>query len=54
MVDKREKAWKLGRLGEVYDLLKKLQKRREYNDSKKILLFSEERFKEHLEEITEN
>ena len=38
----------------MYDLLKKLQKRGEYNNSKNILLFSEERFKEHLEKITEN
>ena len=54
MADKCEKAWKLGRLGEMYDLLKKLQKRGEYNNSKNILLFSEERFKEYLEKITEN
>ena len=54
IADKCEKAWKLGRLEEMYDILKKLQKREEYNNSKKILLFSKERFKEHLEEITEN
>ena len=38
----------------MYDLLKKLQNREEYNNSKNILLFSEERFKEHLEKITGN
>ena len=38
----------------MYDLLKKLQKRGEYNNSRNILLFSEEIFKEHLEKITEN
>ena len=54
IADKCEKAWKLGRLGEMYDLLKKLQKRGEYNNSKNILLFSEERFREPLEKITEN
>ena len=48
MADKCEKAWKLGRLGEM------LQKRGEYDNSKNILLFSEKRFKEHLEKITEN
>ena len=41
-------------MGEMYDLLKKLQKRGEYNNSRNILLFSEEIFKEHLEKITEN
>ena len=54
LADKCEKAWKLGRLGEMYDLLKKLQKRGEYNNSRHTLLFSEEKFKEHLEKITEN
>ena len=54
MADKCEKARKFGRLGEMYDLVKKLQKRREYNNSKIILLFSEEIFKEHLEKIIEN
>ena len=54
MADKCEKAWKLGRLGEMYDLIKKLQKRGEYNNSKNILLISEERFKEHLEKKEEN
>ena len=54
MTDKCEKAWKLGRLGEMYDLLKKLQIRGEYNDSRNILRFSEERFKEHSEKLTEN
>ena len=38
----------------MYDLLKKLQKRGEYNNSRHMLLFSEEKFKEHLEKITEN
>ena len=38
----------------MYDLLKKLPKRGEYNISKNIFLFSEERFKEHLEKITES
>ena len=38
----------------MYDLLKKLQKHGEYNNSKNILLLSEERFKENLEKITEN
>ena len=38
----------------MYDILKKLQKRGEYNNSKNILLFSEKRFREHLEKITEN
>ena len=37
MADKCEKARKLARLGEMYDLLKKLQKRGEYNNSKNIL-----------------
>ena len=41
-------------MGEMYDFLKKLQKRGEYNNSRNILLFSEEIFKEHLERITEN
>ena len=54
LADRCEQPWKLGRLGEMYDLLKKLQKRREYNNSRNILLFSEEIFKEHLEKITEN
>ena len=54
MADKCEKAWKLGRLGEMYDLLKKVQKCGEYNNSKNILLFFEEKFKEHLDKITEN
>ena len=36
------------------ETLKTLQKREEYKNSKNILLFSEERFKEHLETITEN
>ena len=54
LADRCEQAWKLGRLGEMYDLLKKLQKSGEYNNSKNILLFSEEIFKEHLEKITEN
>ena len=54
LADKCEKAWKLSRLGEMYDLLKKLQKRGEYNNSRHMLLFSEEKFKEHLEKITEN
>jgi len=54
MADQCEKVWKLGRLGEMYDLLKQLKKCGEYNNSKNILLFSEERFKEHLEKITEN
>ena len=54
IADKCEKAWKLGRLGEMYDILNKLQKRGEYNNSKNILLFSEERFKDHLEKITAN
>ena len=43
MADKCEKAWKLGRLGEMFDLLKKLWKHGEYNNSKNVLLFSEER-----------
>ena len=42
MAGKCEKAWKFGRMGEMYDLLKKLQKRGEYNNSKNILLSSEE------------
>ena len=54
IADKCEKALKLGKLGEMYDVLKKLQKHGEYNNSKNILLFSEERFKDHLEKITEN
>ena len=53
MADKCEQAWKLGRLGEMYDLLTNLPKRGEYNNSTNIFLFSEERFKEHLEKITE-
>ena len=35
----------------MYDLLKKLQKRGEYNNSKNVLLFSEEMFKEHLRRL---
>jgi len=54
MADKCEKAWKLGRLGEMFDFLKKLQKHGEYNNSKNVLLFSKERLKKHLEKITEN
>ena len=38
----------------MYDILKKLQKRGKYTNSKNILLFSEERFKEHVEKITQN
>ena len=54
MADKCEKVWKLGRLGEMYDLLKQLKKRGKYNNSKNLILFSEERFKEHLEKTTEH
>ena len=54
MAGKCEHAWKVDRLGEMYDLLKKLQKHGEYNNSKNVLLFSEERFKEYLEKITKN
>ena len=41
-----------GKIGVMYDLLKQLQRRREYNNAKNLLLFSEETFKEHLEKIT--
>ena len=36
----------------MYDLLKQLQRRGEYNNAKNLPLFSEETFKEHLEKIT--
>ena len=46
--------WRPDRLGEMCETLKTLQKREEYNNSKNIFLFSEARFKEHLEKIAEN
>ena len=41
-----------GKMRVMYDLLKQLQRRGEYNNAKNLLLFSEETFKEHLEKIT--
>ena len=41
-----------GKIGVMYDRLKQLQRRGEYNNAKNLLLFSEETFKEHLENIT--
>ena len=41
-----------GKIGVMYDLLKQLQRRGEYNNAKNLTLFSEETFKEHLEKIT--
>ena len=41
-----------GKIRVMYDLLKQLQRRGEYNNAKNLPLFSEETLKEHLEEIT--
>ena len=42
----------MGQIGRMYEILQRLRRRREYNNSKTIMLFTEEEFKGHLEKIT--
>ena len=49
-----EENWwnQMGQIGRMYKILQRLQRRGEYNNSKTVMLFTEEEFKGHLEKIT--
>ena len=42
----------MGQIGRMYKVRQRLQRRGEYNNSKKIMHFTEEEFKGHLEKLT--
>ena len=52
LADECQQACQMGQIGRMYKILQRLQRRGEYNNSKTILLFTEEEFKGHLEKIT--
>ena len=47
-----QQAFQMGQIGTMYRILQRLQRRGEYNNSRTIMLFTEEEFKGHLEKIT--
>ena len=42
----------MGQIGRMYKILQRLQRRGEYNNSKTLMLFTDEDFKGHLQKIT--
>ena len=47
-----QQACQVGQIGRMYKILQRLQRRGEYNNSKTLMLFTDEDFKGHLEKIT--
>ena len=52
LAEECQQACQMGQIGRMYKLLQRLQRRGEYNNSKTIMLFTEEEFKGYLEKIT--
>ena len=52
LAEECQQARHMGKIGRMYKILQRLQRRGEYNNSKTIMLFTEEEFKGHLEKIT--
>ena len=52
LAEECQQACQMGQIGRMYKILQRLQRRGEYNNSKTIMLFTEEEFKGHLEKIT--
>ena len=52
LAEECQQACQMGKIGTMYKILQRLQRRREYNNSKSIMLFTVEEFKGHLEKIT--
>ena len=52
LAEECQQACQMGQIGTMYKILQRLQRRGEYNNSKSIMLFTEEEFKDLLEKIT--
>ena len=52
LAEECQQACQMGQIGRMYKILQRLQRRGQYNNSKTIMLFTEEEFKGHLEKIT--